>query len=202
MLNIERTLKGLRGMRDELAGHGERLVIKESRQSDRVADVTIPRCDIKAAVDPHGVIHWRDSGIRVGVGQYGRCGVAEFRVRVTRNLADHYRERAKAKRDGWRDLCDGGDVDMPRNLADVVDGFDARAAELDALTADEPPLLDRRDYDRLRDFDGELSDYEVADFEAEGIIRRDGDRFELTEKGEKALEYASHVDEWRREEWE
>lgn len=201
MLNIEKTLKGLRGLRDELTGHNEKLVITESEFRDCVADVRIPHCVIKAAVDAHGVIHWRDSGIRVGIGQRGQCGVAEFRTRVMRSLADHYRERADDKRDSWHDLCEGKDVDMPPALKDMVNGFDARAVELDGLVADEPPILDKRTYDRLKDFDGELSDDEGRRFGDAGLIRRDGGRVELTKKGEKALEYAAHVDEWREEEW-
>ena len=101
----------------------------------------------------------------------------------------------------WADLCDGTDTPMPESLAAVVSDMEDKANRLKALLEpDDPPLLDKRDTAILTD----LKPYAVVEPAEEsqrlrelGVLERryyiDQVFDALTDRGEKALEFASHV---------
>lgn len=125
----------------------------------------------------------------------------EFRVRIITLTADEYLDKAKDKRKQWDDLCDGADTPMPDSPAAVVSDMEGKAARLRTLlNPDDPPLLDGRDIAILK----ELKPYGVVKPAEESQRLRDLGVLErryyidqvfdaLTDKGEKALEFASHV---------
>lgn len=200
MLNIEKTLQSVRGLLDRLGKEGVEFTLVESEYSDCVADIRNPNDGtyvfLDCAIRTHGLFVWQDYDHHKGV-----CDFDEFRVRIINLAADEYLDRAKDKRKQWADLCDGTDTPMPESLAAVVSDMEDKANRLKALLEpDDPPLLNKRDTAILTD----LKPYAVVKPEEEsqrlrelGVLERryyiDQVFDALTDKGEKALEFASHV---------
>lgn len=134
--------------------------------------------------------------------QKGVCDFDEFRVRIITLTADRCLDRAKDMLKRWGDLCDGTATPMPDSLAVAVSDMEDKATRLKALLGpDDPPLLDKRDTAILTD----LKTYGVVEPAEEsqrlrelGVLERryyiDQVFDALTDKGEKALEFASHVE--------
>lgn len=201
MLNIEKTLQSVRGLLDRLGKEGVEFTLVESKYSDCVADVRNPNNKVyvflECSIRPNGTFVWRDYDHHKGV-----CDFDEFRVRIITLTADRYLDRAKDKRKRWDDLCDGTDTPMPESLAAVVSDMEDKANRLKALLEpDDPPLLDKGDTAILTD----LKPYAVVEPAEEsqrlrelGVLERryyiDQVFDALTDRGEKALEFASHVE--------
>ncbi|AUE03072.1 hypothetical protein [Bifidobacterium breve] len=156
---------------------------------------------LECSIRPNGTFVWRDYDHHKGV-----CDFDEFRVRIITLAADEYLDKAKGKRKQWASLCDSADTPMPESLAAVVSDMENKANRLKALLeSDDPPLLDGRDIAILK----ELKPYGVVKPEEEsqrlrelGVLERryyiDQVFDALTDKGEKALEFASHVERTKR----
>lgn len=201
MLNIEKTLQSVRDLLDRLGKEGVEFTLVESKYSDCVADVRNPNNKVyvflECSIRPNGTFVWRDYDYHKGV-----CDFDEFRVRIITLTADRYLDRAKDKRKRWDDLCDGADTPMPDSLAAVVSDMEDKANRLKALLEpDDPPLLDKGDTAILTD----LKPYAVVKPAEEsqrlrelGVLERryyiDQVFDALTDKGEKALEFASHIE--------
>lgn len=152
--------------------------------------------EVHCSIRPNGTFVWRDYAHHKGV-----CDFDEFRVRIITLAADEYLDKAKGKRKRWVGLCDGADTPMPESLAVAVSDMEDKANRLKALLEpDDPPLLDGRDIAILK----ELKPYGVVKPAEEsqrlrelGVLERryyiDQVFDALTDKGEKALEFASHV---------
>ncbi|MBM6746380.1 hypothetical protein H6G88_03555 [Bifidobacterium ruminantium] len=200
MLNIEKTLQSVRDLLDRLSKEGVEFALTESEYSDCVADIRDPDkayVFLECSIRPNGTFVWRDYGNHKGV-----CDFDEFRVRIINLAADEYLDKAKDKRKQWADLCEGADTPMPDSLAAVVSDMENKANRLKALLEpDDPPLLDERDIAILKD----LKLYGVVEPAEEsqrlrelGVLERryyiDQVFDALTDKGEKALEFASHAE--------
>lgn len=201
MLNIEKTLQSVRDLLDRLGREGVEFALVESECSDCVADIRNPNDGtyvfLECSIRPNGTFVWWDCNQHKGV-----CDFDEFRVRIITLAADEYLDRAKDKRKQWADLCDGTDTPMPDPLAAVVSDMEDKANRLKALLEpDDPPLLDGRDIAILKD----LKPYGVVKPAEEsqrlrelGVLERryyiDQVFDALTDKGEKALEFAAHVE--------
>lgn len=204
MLNIEKTLQSVRDLLDRLDKEGVEFTLVESEYSDCIADIRNPNkvyVFLECSIRPHGLFFWRDYDDHKGV-----CDFTEFRVRIITLTADEYLDKAKEKREQWVGLCDGADTPMPESLAAVVSDMEDKANRLKALLEpDDPPLLDGRDIAILKD----LKPYGVVKPAEEsqrlrelGVLERryyiDQVFDALTDKGEKALEFASHVERTKR----
>lgn len=201
MLRIEKTLQFVRDLLDRLSKEGVEFTLVESECSDYVADIRNPNNKVyvflACSIRPNGTFVWWDYDHHKGV-----CDFDEFRVRIITLTADRYLDRAKDMRKRWVDLCDGTDTPMPELLAVAVSDMEDKADRLKALLEpDDPPLLDGRDIAILK----ELKPYGVVEPEEEsqrlrelGVLERryyiDQVFDALTDKGEKALEFASHVE--------
>ena len=200
MLNIEKTLQSVRGLLDRLGKEGVEFTLVESEYSDCIADIRNPNkayVFLECSIRPNGTFVWRDYDNHKGV-----CDFGEFRVRIITLTADEYFDKAKDKRKQWEDLCDGTDTPMPDSLTAVVSDMENKANRLKALLEpDDPPLLDERDIAILKD----LKPYGVVEPEEESQRLRELCVLErkyyidqvfdaLTDKGEKALEFVSHVE--------
>lgn len=199
MLNIEKTLQSVRDLLDRLGRKGVEFALVEPECSDYVADIRNPNkvyVFLACSIRPDGTFVWWDYDRHKGV-----CDFDEFRVRIITLTADACLDRAKDMRKRWDDLCDGADTPMPESLAAVVSGMEDKANRLKALLEpDDPPLLDGRDTAILK----ELKPYGVVEPAEEsqrlrelGVLERryyiDQVFDALTDKGEKALEFALHV---------
>lgn len=200
MLRIEKTLQSVRGLLERLSKEGVKFTLVESEYSDCIADIHNPNeayVFLDCAIRPNGNFIWRDYDRHKGV-----CDFDEFRVRIITLTADEYLDKAKDKRKQWADLCDGTDTPMPESLTAVVSDMENKANRLKALLEpDDPPLLNKRDTAILK----ELKPYAVVKPEEEsqrlrelGVLERryylDQVFDALTDKGEKALKFASHVE--------
>lgn len=200
MLNIEKTLQSVRDLLDRLGKEGVEFVLTESKYSDCIADIRNPNkvyVFLECSIHPNGTFIWRDYDRHKGV-----CDFDEFRVRIITLTADSYLDKAKDKRKQWVDLCDSTDTPMPELLAAAVSDMEDKATRLKTLLEpDDPPLLDKRDIAILTD----LKPYGVVKPAEEsqrlrelGVLERryyiDQVFDALTDKGEKALEFASHVE--------
>lgn len=201
MLKIEKTLQSVRDLLERLGKEGVEFTLAESEYSDCIADIRDPKNKVYVFLDcsirPKGTFVWQDYDDHKGV-----CDFDEFRVRIINLTADEYLDKAKEKREQWVSLCDGADMPMPDSLAAVVSGLEDKADRLKALLEpDDPPLLDKGDIAILTD----LKPQGVVDPEEESQRLRDLGVLErryyidqvfdvLTDKGEKALEFASHVE--------
>lgn len=201
MLNIEKTLQSVRDLLDRLSKEGVKFTLVEPECSDYVADIRNPNkvyVFLECSIRPNGTFVWRDYGHHKGV-----CDLDEFRVRIITLAADEYLDKAKGKRKRWVDLCDSADTPMPESLAVAVSDMEDKANRLKALLEpDDPPLLDGRDIAILK----ELKPYGVVKPAEEsqrlrelGVLERryyiDQVFDALTDKGEKALKFASHMHE-------
>lgn len=204
MLNIEKTLQSVRDLLDRLGKEGVEFTLVESKYSDCIADIRNPEDTyvfLDCAIRPNGTFFWQDYDRHKGV-----CDFNEFRVRIITRTADEYLDKAKDKRKQWVDLCEGVDTPIPDSLAAVVSDMEDKANRLKALLEpDDPPLLDGRDIAILK----ELKPYGVVKPAEEsqrlrelGVLERryyiDQVFDALTDKGEKALEFASHVERTKR----
>lgn len=199
MLKIEKTLQSVRDLLDRLDKEGVKFTLVESKYSDCVAGIRNPNkvsVFLECSIRPNGTFVWRDYDNHKGV-----CDFDEFRVRIITLTADEYLDKAKDKRKQWVDLCEGTDTPMPDSLAADVSDMEDKANRLKALLEpDDPPLLDKWVAAILTD----LKPYDVVKPEEEsqrlrelGVLERryyiDQVFDALTDKGEKALEFASHV---------
>lgn len=200
MLKIEKTLQSVRDLLDRLDKEGVEFALVESECSDYVADIRNPNNKVyvflECSIRPNDTFVWWDYDHHKGV-----CDFDEFRVRIITLTADRYLDRAKDKRKQWASLCDSADTPMPDSLAVTVSDMENKANRLKALLEpDDPPLLDGRDIAILK----ELKPYGVVKPAEEsqrlhelGVLERryyiDQVFDALTDKGEKALEFASHV---------
>lgn len=200
MLRIEKTLQSVRDLLDRLSKEGVEFALTESEYSDCVADIRDPNkayVFLECSIRPNGTFVWRDYDQHKGV-----CDFDEFRVRIINLAADEYLDKAKDKHKQWADLCEGTDTPMPDSLAAVVSDMENKANRLKALLEpDDPPLLGERDIAILTD----LKPYGVVEPAEEsqrlrelGVLERryyiDQVFDALTDKGEKTLEFASHVE--------
>lgn len=205
MLNIEKTLQSVRDLLDRLGKEGVEFALVESEYSDYVADIRDPNkvyVFLDCSIRPNGTFVWRDYDHHKGV-----CDFDEFRVRIITLTANKYLDKAKDKRKQWASLCEGTDTPMPDSLAVTVSDMENKANRLKALLEpDDPPLLDGRDIAILK----ELKPYGVVKPAEEsqrlrelGVLERryyiDQVFDALTDKGEKALEFASHVERTKKE---
>lgn len=202
MLKIEKTLQSVRDLLDRLSKEGVKFTLVESKYSDYVADIRNPNNKVyvflECSIRPNGTFVWRDYDNHKGV-----CDFDEFRVRIITLTADEYLDKAKDKRKQWVDLCEGTDTPMPDSLAADVSDMENKANRLKALLEpDDPPLLDKRDTAILTD----LKPYDMVKPKEEsqrlrelGVLERryyiDQVFDALTDKGEKALKFASHMHE-------
>lgn len=200
MLNIEKTLQSVRDLLDRLDKEGVEFALVEPEYSDCIADIRDPDkvyVFLECSIRPNGTFVWWDYDDHKGV-----CDFDEFRVRIITLAADEYLDKAKDKRKQWDGLCDGADTPMPDSLAAVVSDMEDKADRLKVLLEpDDPPLLDGRDIAILKN----LKPYGVVKPEEEsqrlrelGVLERryyiDQVFDTLTDKGEKALKFASHVE--------
>ena len=200
MLKIEKTLQSVRDLLDRLSKEGVEFALTESEYSDCVADIRDPNkayVFLECSIRPNGTFVWRDYDNHKGV-----CDFDEFRVRIITLIADEYLDKAKDKRKQWADLCEGTDTPMPDSLTAVVSDMENKANRLKALLEpDDPPLLDKWGIAILTD----LKPYGVVEPAEEsqrlrelGVLERryyiDQVFDALTDKGEKALEFASHAE--------
>lgn len=200
MLNIEKTLQSVRDLLDRLSKEGVEFTLAESECSGYIADIHNPNkvyVFLACSIRPNGTFVWWDYDHHKGV-----CDFDEFRVRIITLTADEYLDRAKDRRKQWADLCDGTDTPMPESLAVAVSNMEDKVNRLKALLEpDDPPLLDKRDIAILKD----LKPYGVVKPAEEsqrlrelGVLERryyiDQVFDALTDKGEKALEFESHVE--------
>lgn len=200
MLNIEKTLQSVRDLLDRLSKKGVKFALTESKYSDCIADIRNPNkvyVFLECSIQPNGTFIWRDYDRHKGV-----CDFDEFRVRIITLTADSYLDKVKDKRKQWASLCDGTDTPMPESLSAVVSDMEDKANRLKALLEpDDPPLLDKRDIAILTD----LKPYGVVKPAEEsqrlrelGVLERryyiDQVFDALTDKGEKALKFAAHVE--------
>lgn len=200
MLKIEETLQSVRDLLDRLSKEGVEFALVESECSGYIADIRNPNNKVyvflECSIRPNGTFVWWDYDRHKGV-----CDFDEFRVRIITLTANKYLDKAKDKRKQWASLCDSADTPMPDSLAAVVSDMENKANRLKALLEpDVPPLLDGRDIAILK----ELKPYGVVKPAEEsqrlhelGVLERryyiDQVFDALTDKGEKALEFASHV---------
>lgn len=199
MLNIEKTLQSVRDLLDRLSKEGVEFALVESEYSDCIADIRDPNevyVFLECSIRPNGTFVWRDYDDHKGV-----CDFDEFRVRIITLTADACLDKAEDKRRKWIGLCDGADTPMPDPLAAVVSDMEDKADRLKALLEpDDPPLLNEQGIAILK----ELKPYDVVKPAEESQRLRDLGVLErryyidqvfdaLTDKGEKALEFASHV---------
>lgn len=199
-LNIEKTLQSVRDLLDRLGKEGAEFTLVDSEYSDCIADIHDPDkvyVFLQCSIRPNGTFVWLDYDRHKGV-----CDFDEFRVRIITLTAEEYFGKAKDKRKQWADLCDGADMPMPDSLAAVVSDMENKANRLKALLEpDDPPLLDGRDIAILK----ELQPHDVVKPKEDvqrlrelGVLERryyiDQVFDALTDKGEKALEFASHVE--------
>ena len=200
MLKIEKTLQSVRDLLDRLDKEGVEFALVESECSDYVADIRNPNNKVyvflECSIRPNGTFVWRDYDHHKGV-----CDFDEFRVRIITLTANKYLDKAKDKRKQWASLCEGTDTLMPESLAVAVSDMEDKANRLKALLEpDDPPLLDKWDAAILTD----LKPYDVVKPEEEsqrlrelGVLERryyiDQVFDALTDKGLKALGFASHV---------
>ena len=200
LLNIEKTLQSVRDLLDRLGKEGVEFTLVDSEYSDCIADIHDPDkvyVFLDCSIRPNGTFVWWDYDHHKGV-----CDFDEFRVRIITLTADRYLDKAKDMRKRWDDLCDGADMSMPDSLAAVVSDMEDKANRLKALLEpDDPPLLDGRDTAILTD----LKPHDVVEPEEEsqrlrelGVLERRYDIDQvfdvLTDKGEKALDFASHAE--------
>lgn len=200
MLNIEKTLQSVRGLLDRLGKEGVEFTLVESEYSDCIADIRNPNevyVFLECSIRPNGTFVWLDYDRHKGV-----CDFDEFRMRIITLTADEYLDRAKDKRKRWDDLCNGTDTPMPDSLAAVVSDMEDKANRLKALLEpDDPPLLNKGDIAILK----ELKPYGMVEPAEEsqrlrelGVLERryyiDQVFDALTDKGEKALKFAAHVE--------
>lgn len=200
MLKIEKTLQSVRDLLDRLSKEGVEFALTESEYSDCVADIRDPNeayVFLECSIRPNGTFVWQDYDNHKGV-----CDFDEFRVRIITLTADEYLDKAKDKRKQWADLCEGTDTPIPDSLAAVVSDMENKANRLKALLEpDDPPLLNKRDTAILTD----LKPYGVIEPAEEsqrlrelGVLERryyiDQVFDALTDKGEKALGFASHAE--------
>ena len=201
MLKIEKTLQSVRDLLDRLSKEGVEFALVEPECSGYIADIRNPNkvyVFLACSIRPDGTFVWRDYDNHKGV-----CDFDEFRVRIITLTADEYLDKAKDKRKQWVDLCDSADTPMPDSLAAVVSDMENKANRLKALLEpDDPPLLDKRDTAILTD----LKPYDMVKPKEEsqrlrelGVLERryyiDQVFDALTDKGEKALKFASHMHE-------
>lgn len=199
MLKIEKTLQSVRDLLDRLSKEGVEFALVEPECSGYIADILNPNkvyVFLACSIRPDGAFVWRDYDHHKGV-----CDFDEFRVRIITLAADEYLDKAKGKRKQWASLCDSADTPMPESLTVAVSDMENKANRLKALLEpDDPPLLDGRDIAILK----ELKPYGVVKPEEEsqrlrelGVLERryyiDQVFDALTDKGEKALGFASHV---------
>lgn len=199
MLKIEKTLQSVRDLLDRLSKEGVEFALTESECSGYTADIRNPNkvyVFLACSIRPDGTFVWWDYDRHKGV-----CDFDEFRVRIITLTADACLDKAKDMRKRWVGLCDGTDTPMPDSLAAVVSDMEDKANRLKALLEpDDPPLLNKRDTAILTD----LKPYDVVKSEEElqrlrelGMLERryyiDQVFDALTNKGEKALKFASHV---------
>ena len=205
MLNIEKTLQSVRDLLDRLDKEGVEFALVESKYCNCVAGIQDPKDDVRVFLDctigTDGRFSWQDYD-----GHEGLCDFDEFRVLIINLTADEYLDKAKGKRKRWDGLCEGTDTPMPESLAVAVSDMEDKANRLKALLEpDDPPLLDGRDIAILK----ELKPYGVVKPKEEsqrlrelGVLERryyiDQVFDALTDKGEKALKFASHVERTRR----
>lgn len=204
MLKIEKTLQSVRDLLDRLSKEGVEFALVESECSGYIADIRNPNkvyVFLECSIRPDGTFVWWDYDRHKGV-----CDFDEFRVRIITLAADEYLDKAKGKRKQWASLCDSADTPMPESLAAVVSDMENKANRLKALLeSDDPPLLDGRDIAILK----ELKPYGVVKPEEESQRLRELGVLELryyidqvfdalTDKGEKALEFASHAERTKR----
>lgn len=199
MLNIEKTLQSVRDLLDRLGREGVEFALVEPECSGYTANIRNPNkvyVFLACSIRPDGTFVWWDYDRHKGV-----CDFDEFRVRIITLTADACLDRAKDMRKRWVGLCDGADTPMPDSQAAVVSDMEDKADRLKALLEpDDPPLLDGRDTAILK----ELKPYGVVEPAEEsqrlrelGVLERryyiDQVFDALTDRGEKALEFASHV---------
>lgn len=205
MLNIEKTLQSVRDLLDRLDKEGVEFALVESKYCNCVAGIQDPKDDVRVFLDctigTDGRFSWQDYD-----GHEGLCDFDEFRVLIINLTADEYLDKAKGKRKRWDGLCEGTDTPMPESLAVAVSDMEDKANRLKALLEpDDPPLLDGRDIAILK----ELKPYGVVKPKEEsqrlrelGVLERryyiDQVFDALTDKGEKALKFASHVERTKR----
>ena len=200
MLNIEKTLQSVRDLLGRLSKEGVEFALVESEYSDCIADIRDPNevyVFLTCSICPNGTFIWRDYDRHKGV-----CDFDEFRVRIITLTADACLDKAEDKRRKWIGLYDGADTPMPDPLAAVVSDMEDKADRLKALLEpDDPPLLNEQGIAILK----ELKPYDVVKPAEESQRLRDLGVLErryyidqvfdaLTDKGEKALEFASHVE--------
>lgn len=199
MLKIEKTLQSVRDLLDRLSKEGVEFALTESECSGYTADIRNPNkvyVFLACSIRPDGTFVWWDYDRHKGV-----CDFDEFRVWIITLTADACLDKAKDMRKRWVGLCGGADMPMPDPLAAVVSDMEDKAERLKALLEpDDPPLLDKRDTAILK----ELKPYGVVGPVEEsqrlqdlGVLERryyiDQVFDVLTDKGEKALKFASHV---------
>lgn len=201
MLKIEKTLQSVRDLLDRLSKEGVEFTLVESEYSDRVADIRNPNDGtyvfLECSIRPNGTFVWWDYDQHKGV-----CDFDEFRVRIITLTADACLDRAKDMRKRWVGLCDGADTPMPDSQAAVVSDMENKANRLKALLEpDDPPLLDKRDTAILTDlkpYDAVKPAEESQRLRELGVLERryyiDQVFDALTDKGEKALKFAAHVE--------
>ena len=198
MLDLEQLLADLRGLEHELNDMGAEATLDE--RDDGMPGFHFG--DFGGGLD-----WWVNKGFYLTIwaggvdNVYHTCIFKEFRHELLRRLADQYERKAKGVRDGWSGLC-GDDTPMPANLAGKAEGYRHVAEKLrHAIEDDGVPvfidsyadfkllrqhdprdLLDGPDGDRLRDM---------------GLVERKYNRGqvfdELTDKGERAVEYTART---------
>ena len=198
MLDLEQLRSGLRDLEHELNSMGVEAVLDER-------DDGMP--EFHFGEFGGGLSWWVNKGfyLTIWAGDlsdvYDTDIFCEFRHELMRRLADQYEGKAQDTRDTWGRLC-GDDTPMPANLAEKVDEYEHVAERLrNAIENDGVPVFidNYADFKLLRQHDPrDLLTGAAGDrLRGMGLVARryyiDQVFDELTDKGEKAVEYTART---------
>ena len=198
MLDLEQLLSDLRDLEHELNSMGVEAVLDER-------DDGMP--EFHFGEFGGGLSWWVNKGfyLTIWAGDlsdvYDTDIFCEFRHELMRRLADQYEGKAQDTRDTWGRLC-GDDTPMPANLAEKVDEYEHVAERLrNAIENDGVPVFidNYADFKLLRQHDPrDLLTGAAGDrLRGMGLVARryyiDQVFDELTDKGEKAVEYTART---------
>lgn len=198
MLDLEQLLSDLRDLEHELNSMGIEAVLDER-------DDGMP--EFHFGEFGGGLSWWVNKGFYLTIWAGNLSDVydtnifREFRHELMRRLADQYEGKAQDTRDTWGRLC-GDDTPMPANLAEKVDEYEHVAERLrNAIENDGVPVFidNYADFKLLRQHDPrDLLTGAAGDrLRGMGLVARryyiDQVFDELTDKGEKAVEYTART---------
>lgn len=198
MLDLEQLLADLRGLEHELNDMGAEATLDER-------DDGMP--EFHFGDFGGGLAYWVNKGFYFTIWAGSLIDVYhtnifhEFRHELTRRLADQYERKAQDTRDTWGRLCGDG-TPMPANLAEKAEGYRHVGERLRHAIEDDgvPVFIDNyADFKLLRQHDPYdlLTSPDGRRLHDMGLVERKYNRDqvfdELTDEGEKAVEYTART---------